>query len=566
MKLRFKIAMYVLVPLVVVAIFVATIGRVQTVDISAGTVEQGLKATAVSIQDTLHLLDKGAPFEVKDGELWKGQINVTQHTDIVDDIMTESSVAVTVFYGDTRYSTSLKDENGNRMIGTQASPEIVEAVITNGGEYIDEELVVAGVEYYGYYRPLWNDEHTEIVGMVFTGMDKGHADNGARIIITNMLILIGGISLIAFIISFISISKMTRDLGLSVRALDSLANGNLNAEVDRRALKRRDEIGKLMRAVLNLRGQMKEVIGAIIEKGDAVQLAAQQVNEQTDEGAKAIGQVDMAVSEISEGATSQATETQSATENVIIMGEMVEQTREEVETLLAHAEEMQAAGDVATQALDELDEINGQTKKAIDVIYEQTHTTNESALRIREVTKMITGIAEETNLLSLNASIEAARAGEQGRGFAVVAAQIQKLAEQSNASTKEIAQIINELMEDSEKAVATMDEVKEIMDAQNEKVLRAGEAFSQVKAGIDASIKGVEAIEEKTIKLDDARANVIDIVQNLTAIAEENAAATEETSASVTEVTAIVEDIAQNAQKMNTYATDLKDKTNVFYM
>ena len=566
MKLRFKIAMYVLVPLVVVAIFVATIGRAQTVDISAGTVEQGLKATAVSIQDTLHLLDEGAPFEVKDGELWKGQINVTQHTDIVDDIMTESSVAVTIFYGDTRYSTSLMDENGNRMIGTQADPAIVEAVITNGGEYIDEELEIAGVEYYGYYRPLWNDEHTEIVGMVFAGMDKGHADNGARIIITNMLVLIGGISLIAFIISFISISKMTRDLGLSVRALDSLANGNLNAEVDRRALKRRDEIGKLMRAVLNLRGQMKEVIGAIIEKGDAVQFAAQQVDEQTNEAAKAIGQVDMAVSEISEGATSQATETQSATENVIIMGEMVEQTREEVETLLAHAEEMQAAGDVATQALDELDEINGQTKKAIDVIYEQTHTTNESALRIREVTKMITGIAEETNLLSLNASIEAARAGEQGRGFAVVAAQIQKLAEQSNASTKEIAQIINVLMEDSEKAVATMDEVKEIMDAQNEKVVRAGEAFSQVKAGIDASIKGVEAIEEKTIKLDDARANVIDIVQNLTAIAEENAAATQETSASVTEVTAIVEDIAQNAQKMNTYATDLKDKTNVFYM
>ncbi len=566
MKLKAKIALYVLVPLVIVAICVATIGRVQTVDISAGTVEQGLKATAVSIQDTLHLLDAGAPFEVKDGVLWKGDINVTEHVEIVDDIMTESSVVVTIFYGDTRYCTSLKDENGNRMIGTQAKPEIVEAVIANGDEYIDEELVIGGIEYYGYYRPLWNDEHTEIVGMVFTGMDKAHADNGARIIITNMLILISGISLIAFIISFISISKMTRDLGLSVKALDSLANGNLNAEVDRRALKRRDEIGKLMRAVLNLRGQMKEVIGAIIEKSDAVHFAAEQIDEQTNEGAKAIGQVDMAVSEISEGATSQATETQSATENVIIMGEMVEKTREEVETLLAHAEEMQAAGDVATQALDELDEINGQTKKAIDVIYEQTHTTNESAMRIREVTKMITGIAEETNLLSLNASIEAARAGEQGRGFAVVAAQIQKLAEQSNASTKEIAQIINVLMEDSEKAVATMNEVKEIMDAQNEKVVRAGEAFSQVKAGIDASIKGVESIEEKTIKLDDARANVIDIVQNLTAIAEENAAATQETSASVTEVTAIVEDIAQNAQKMNTYATELKDKTNVFYM
>ena len=566
MKLRFKIAMYVLVPLLIVAAVVSTMGYKQTVDINALTIEQGLKATAVSIQDTLHLLDEGKPFEVRDGVLWKGDVNVTEQTDIVDDIMAESSVAVTIFYGDTRYVTSLKDAEGNRLTGTKADPEVVEAVITNGGEYINEDLVIEGVAYYGYYRPLWNDEHTEIVGIVFTGMDKVHADEGALTIITNMMVLIAGVSLIAFIISFISISKMTRDLGLSVKALDSLANGNLNADVDRRALKRRDEIGKLMRAVLNLRGQMKEVIGAIIEKSDAVHFAAEQVDEQTNEGAKAIGQVDMAVSEISEGATSQATETQSATENVIIMGEMVEQTREEVETLLAHAEEMQAAGDMATQALDELDEINGQTKKAIEVIYEQTHTTNESALRIREVTKMITGIAEETNLLSLNASIEAARAGEQGRGFAVVAAQIQKLAEQSNASTKEIAQIVNVLIDDSKKAVATMDEVKEIMDTQNEKVEKAGEAFSQVKAGIDASIKGVESIEEKTIKLDDARANVIDIVQNLTAIAEENAAATQQTSASVTEVTAIVEDIAQNAQKMNTYAAELKDKTNVFYM
>lgn len=566
MKLRFKIAMYVLLPLLVIAIFVSTIGYQQTVMINARTIEEGLKATAISIQDTLHLLGGDAKFEVKDGALWKGSVNITEHTEIVDDIRSQTAVAITIFYGDTRYATAITDAEGNRAIGTQAEPEIVEAVITNKGEYIDEELVIEGVEYYGYYIPLYSADNSEIIGMVFAGMDKAHANEGANTIIMNMLILICAISVIAFIISFISISKMTRDLGLSVKALDSLANGNLNADVDRRALKRRDEIGKLMRAVLNLRGQMKEVIGAIIEKGEAVQIAAKQIDEQTDQTAKAIGQVDMAVSEISEGATSQATETQKATENVIVMGEMVEQTREEVETLLAHAEEMQAAGDVATQALDELDEINGQTKKAIDVIYEQTHTTNESAMRIREVTKMITGIAEETNLLSLNASIEAARAGEQGRGFAVVAAQIQKLAEQSNSSTKEIAKIINELMEDSEKAVETMNEVKEIMDAQSEKVERAGEAFSQVKAGIDASIKGVEAIEEKTIRLDDARANVIDIVQNLTAIAEENAASTQETSASVTEVTAIVEDIAQNAQKMNTYATDLKDKTTVFHL
>lgn len=566
MKLRMKITMYVLLPLLVIAAIVATMGYSQTVALNAYTVEDGLKSTAITMVDTLRLMEEGKAYEVKDGDLWKGNVNLTEHVELVDDIKEEANIILTIFYGDTRYATALVDAEGNRVLGTQADPAVVETVITNQGEYFTKDIVLEGVDYYGYYRPVYNDDGSQVIGMIFAGMPKAHADASARTIITYMVLLILIISVVILGITSISIGKLTRDLRASVKALDELASGNLAADIDRRALKRKDEIGKLMRAVLNLRGQNREVVGAIKDKGEAVQQAAQQIDTQTSQTAKAIAQVDMAVSEISEGATSQASETQKATENVIVMGEMVEQTREEVENLLAHAQEMQAAGEVATQALDELGEINNRTKDAIDVIYEQTHTTNESALRIREVTKMISGIAEETNLLSLNASIEAARAGEQGRGFAVVAAQIQKLAEQSNSSTKEIAQIINELMSDSEKAVETMDDIKVIMETQNEKVERAGEAFSQVKAGIDASIKGVEVIEEKTIKLDDARANVIDIVQNLTAIAEENAASTQQTSASVTEVSAIVDDIAQNAVKMNQYASELQDKTTVFTM
>lgn len=564
MKLRFKIAMYVLFPLVVIAIFVATFGYSLTLKINAETVEEGLKSTAISMQNTLHLLGEGKDFEVRNGELWKGDVNISQHQELVDNIKDETPIDVSIFYGDIRYATSITDGESERVIGGAADADVAEQVLTNGTDFVDEELKINGVDYYGYYRPLYNESGDKIIGMLFTGMEKEYVDKGATKILNSMLLLIAIVSFFSYISSFFYISLITRDLKSSVKALDALANGDLAADIDRRALRRRDEIGTLMRAVLNLRGLMKEVIGAIVEKGDAVQMAAQQIDDQTSQTARAIGQVDMAVGEISESATSQASETQRATENVIVMGEMVEQTREEVESLLAHAEEMQAAGEIATKTLEELDEINSQTKQAIEVIYEQTHTTNESALRIREVTNIISGIAEETNLLSLNASIEAARAGEQGRGFAVVASQIQKLAEQSNSSTTEIAKIINELLEDSEKAVSSMDEVKEIMEEQSLKVEKTGEAFSQVKTGIDASIKGVEAIEEKTIRLDGARANVIEIVQSLTAIAEENAASTQQTSASVTEVTAIVEDIAQNAQKMNEYATDLKDKTTVF--
>ncbi|MGN1171078.1 MAG: methyl-accepting chemotaxis protein, partial [Lachnospiraceae bacterium] len=179
-------------------------------------------------------------------------------------------------------------------------------------------------------------------------------------------------------------------------------------------------------------------------------------------------------------------------------------------------------------------------------------------------TTLITSIAEETNLLSLNASIEAARAGEQGRGFAVVAGQIQKLAEQSNESARAIEAIIDELITDSEKAVATMDDVRQIMTAQSDKVEATGRMFAEVMEGIGQSINGVTTIAEHTANMDEARIKVVDIVQNLTAIAQENAASTEETSASVTVVNNVVSNISGSAAELNEIASALQASVGFF--
>ena len=248
------------------------------------------------------------------------------------------------------------------------------------------------------------------------------------------------------------------------------------------------------------------------------------------------------------------------------MGNMVEETSQEVANLISNADHMKKASDEATATLAALEKINQHAKEAIDVIYEQTNTTNESALKIREATSLITSIAEETNLLSLNATIEAARAGEQGRGFAVVASQIQKLAEQSNESARQIENIIDSLISDSQKAVETMGEVKTIMESQSENVEKTDAIFTEVKSGITSSIEGVNKIADKTKRLDEARVNVVDVVQNLTAIAEENAASTEETSASVTEVSNIVYNISENASQLKDVADGLEQNMNIFKM
>ncbi|MDE7199216.1 MAG: methyl-accepting chemotaxis protein [Lachnospiraceae bacterium] len=370
---------------------------------------------------------------------------------------------------------------------------------------------------------------------------------------------------IASIIAYLFVGRIVKPVLEVTDVVGRLAHMDFSEiEGQDRLTARADETGQMSRAVAELRRQLVDIVTELRGQSEQLFEASDLMNANAAETATTVEQVEKAVSEISEGATSQADETQRATENVILMGNMVEDTTRQVEELTDNANAMRKSSEEAFSILKGLEKINDQAKEAIDVIYEQTNTTNESAMKIREATTLITSIAEETNLLSLNASIEAARAGEQGRGFAVVASQIQKLAEQSNDSARQIETIIDSLIEDSQKSVETMEDVKKIMESQNESVGRTNESFVQVRDGITQSLDGVNLIADKTRRLDEARINVVDVVQNLTAIAEENAASTEETSASVTEVSTIVYSISENANKLKDIAEHLEQSMSIF--
>ena len=367
---------------------------------------------------------------------------------------------------------------------------------------------------------------------------------------------------IGLFFSFIIVKPIIHATNMVARLadLDFTDKDHLQKTMD----KKKDETGVMGKAIGVLRTELADAVRNITGQSRELYEAASTMNSSAAQTVESVEQVEKAISEIAQGATSQAQETQTATENVIVMGNMIEEAGKEVESLRENAGAMRDAGNRAMEILEELGKINQNTKEAIGIIYEQTNTTNTSVLKIKEATDMITDIAEETNLLSLNASIEAARAGEQGRGFAVVAGQIQKLAEQSNESARQIADIINLLIADSEKTVSTMEDVKSVIAKQDEHVANTEKAFEDVKDGIDKSIESVRTLTDKTKQLDEARVKVVDVVQNLTAIAEENAASTEETSASASEVGAIMENISDNAKQLNVIADELKESISQF--
>lgn len=375
-----------------------------------------------------------------------------------------------------------------------------------------------------------------------------------------LALVIWGTIIFIFTILIVKPIQKTTDMVAKLAELDFTDKDGVQEALN----KRKDETGIMGRSIGVLRDELTRALKEISNQSLQLHDASGEMNNSAKETVQAVDQVELAISEIAQGATSQAQETQSATENVIIMGSMIEETNAEVESLRDNARTMRSAGEKAMGILAELNKINQKTREAIEEIYEQTNTTNVSALKIKEATDMITDIAEETNLLSLNASIEAARAGEQGKGFAVVASQIQKLSEQSNESARQIAEIINLLITDSERTVETMEDVKSVITKQNEYVKNTESAFKDVKDGIDKSIESIRTISGKTRELNESRIKVVDIVQDLTAIAEENAASTQETSASAAEVGSIMGDISDNAKHLNQIADELNSNIGHF--
>lgn len=564
MKLRNKILLISLFPLLMVGVVVVIMVSQYMSSMLLEEIGTSLKANAYSLRDAIEMGTQGGYYVDDNGDMIKGYKKVAQTQTMMDEIKKETGIVLTVFYGDTRMVTSVTNEDGTYEVGTQASQKVVDKVLKSGDELLADNVDVNGEKYFAFYSPIYNEGEDVPVGMVFAGMKQSSLDAKLRDVATGISLFVVALIIGSGVIISIFTARLVKAIKGSVAVAERVSTGDLSGTIDEKQLKRKDEIGDITRAVSHLQTELVDIISDIKNKSDVLIEASVDLDKTARETSDVVSQVERAVQEIADGATSQATETQKATSNVIFMGDMVEETNREVEQLKINAEDMKEYSASASGSITELQLSSHKSSQSIEDIYRQTVTTNESALKIKEATSLITSIADETNLLSLNASIEAARAGEQGRGFAVVAAQIQKLAEQSNESAREIDAIVNLLIADSTSAVRTMEEVKQIIDAQNEHVEKTGQLFNTVMSGIDESIRGVESIAERTRKLDGARVSVVDVVQNLTAIAEENAASTEETSASAAEVASIISNVSESAEQLKLVADGLELKMNIF--
>lgn len=564
--LRRKITCMVIIPILVVGLSALMASTSSVTTMVNKEIKNQLNAAAmVGIK---HYQDDSTADFYRDTNdiLYKGVVPVDGNNTVVEMIKSYSGIDATFFFGDTRVATTVKDKSGTLLIGTTMDEEVYDQIYKQGETYFTKDSELGGESYYGYYIPIKQPSTGEIVACFFTGKPTKEVTLQINQMIIRVLFIIVSVSILTMIVVTMVINIIIKALKRTMSQLEAVSKGDLSAVEFIKPIKKSDEISEIALTTMDLRKSLRGVIGQIGTSVRGLKEASIKLSKTADTTQNTMEIVERAVNDISRGAMAQAEETTQANDHVMVMGKHIQDTVDNVNQLNERALQMRESGEEALEVLEELRSTNNQTKDAIEMIYNQTNTTNLSAQKIREATNIITDIAEETNLLSLNASIEAARAGEQGRGFAVVAAQIQKLAEQSDRSAKEIQNIIIALLNDSNKAVETMNVVTEIIVKQSEKVEISKNKVDSVNDGIRAFTDGIIEIRERTMKLDNERTRIVDVVQSLTAIAQQNAASTQETSASTGELTCTMQDVAEAVETLQKISETLTKEVEIFQM
>ncbi len=566
MNIKKKILMIAVGPVLMLGVISIFFISTQVRKAVTSEIEEALKGTAAA---TLAAYDQNAGDYIQstNGDIWKGSYNISKSESLVDKIKSNSGMDVTFFYGDERIMTSAKDANGDRVLGSRAGDKIVEKVLKGGEEYFSSAVSIEGELNYGYFMPVHqNDSDNQIIGMIFVGTNLKEKEAVVKRILSSICSSVIVVMLICIAVGIRLAGSMSRNIKTSIQLVGRLAEGNLDVWVDDKLLKKKDEIGELSRVTITLRDTMRSTIKEITDNAKALLEASQLLGTAADNTNGTMNDVRTAVSQVVDNSQLQAENSQSTSEQMKIMGDNITETSNEAELLSGNAASMQRSSEKASKTLLSLRQINEDVKKIIGEVQEQTNRTNESVKKIQAATTFINSIAEDTGLLSLNASIEAARAGDSGRGFAVVAEQIKNLSEQSNESSKEIEATAEVLRADSEKAVQAMQQMQEIIASQSESMQETQQVVAEVIEEIASSMKSIAQIKESSGRLEGARNEVLQAVEHLSEISAENLDSTKSTYEQTEIVADTFKQVYNSADELKTIADKLVKSIEYFKM
>lgn len=515
--MKFKQKMFTLycIPMLVFGILLLFVGLLQFENGMYKETRNSLKSNALAAMSLYNSQGYGDYAVKSDGNVWRGMnFNVSGETGIVDELKEQTGVDITFFFGDTAVMTSIKNESGDRWYGMQAGANITNYTLHQGAQLWYRNIEIGGRMCHAYLIPIVQPGDGTVTGAMMASLPADEFNGIIRqyilisvLIALAVLLLVGG-----FIYWYIG--GLTKVLHNVREVLLQVSNGQFE---DERLMgnQRRDEFGDLASCTEKLRLKIYDILNNIRHGTVKLTEAVERLNMTSERTTQAAVSMSGSVEQIASTANRQQDGTAQAAQDVESTRQAIDEMLVQIEGINQISRDMERMAKESAGILHELEESSQKAQDTVQDIRNQTDTTNEAVKQIMSVTEYITNIAEETNLLSLNASIEAARAGEAGRGFAVVAQQIQKLAEESNHSAAQIGDNIKDLVEKTEKNLAAMNLVGEVLKSQEDKVLRTRDIFGELDRSINMVTDKENNMQQNIQAMNRAKDNMADVIEEL---------------------------------------------------
>lgn len=558
MKLGTKILCLVFV---VILLFSASVGTVMLKEITESMKQMATEKAKGDLALSSTYIDDvmSGDWQVKNNKLYKGQTQINGNEDIVDLLGEKTGDTITIFQGDTRVATNVM-KNGERAVGTQASSEVIAAVLKKGKRFYGQ-ADVAGSSYQTAYMPL-KDQNGNIIGMLYTGANQSILASLTQSLFTQFAIVLVIVIMVSVILVLVFTRKINKRLNSLKSAFESAGNGDMTIEVSD---KTGDELSELSVYYNKMRMKLNDTIQTVQQSALQLASASQQLSAGAEETNQASEKITEAVQQIANGAQDQIARIENSESSL-------KQASADIRDISANTAAIADKGQLAQSKADigqkeianvqaQMDAIHQSIQKSGEII----HQLDGRSKQIEQILSVITQIADQTNLLALNAAIEAARAGEQGKGFAVVADEVRKLAEESQQSAGQISKLIIEIQKDMNRSARSVEHVKTETAEGVTMIQRTRDAFKEIAAAtgeISAEISDLSAsvtnISASAHQINDSfAANTADIKES-TKNTRQAAALTEEQFAAMEEITAASETLSQLAEELTGIISQFK--------